>query len=758
MPVPSPVVPIVLLCLLVAGAALAVRERASRGLRPLLADLAWLLPSVAALVAMAIWLGTGLYEDEDDWLPVIALCAAAVVQGACALMRRPVLDALDAAQGRNGRASLVKGEAVRAVIAVAVILGSCALGWIALELPWNQQLLSIDPLYSSLELSLILGFLVLLYFVFQRRGVGVAVGVGALWFVGIAQFFVTTFKSASIMPGDLLALETAAAVGGGYVYAVDGPVLIGIACALAAIGACSFVAPSRPRGGEALFGNVVGNVVAALVVASLLWPGVTMDYEEELDMEVDYWASVSYFRAHGFIPSFVKVVQDLPIDRPEDYSDEAAAELEARYAAEYDAGAGSSARRLAAEEQFEQTRPSVICIMDESFSDLSFMNGLGVGYEGPAFYHNWQGTTLRGDLAVSVQGGSTCNSEFEFFTGASLAYVGSGKYPYTIYDLSEAPSVVRQFSELGYRTTAIHPERATNWNRAAAYQDLGFDEFIDIEDFEGAPRYHSGVTDGATFDKILEVLESSDGPQFIFGLTMQNHGGYQQRNIPESDLRGYAPAGFIPDAITELNEYLACIDATDRDLERFVSQLAELDRPVVLVFFGDHQPGTTRAIANVLFPDDDDLTHAVRVHQTTYAVWANYPIATGEAEAAGDAAAAGDATVAAEGAVDPTTVAVDEATAVDGVASEGAAEPMNQGVWDNTSPAYLAAMTLDAIGAPLTDFQKAQLAARAEIPAVSLVGTRLADGTWLENDSRRMADAYDDLSQITYLEFATKVE
>ena len=116
------------------------------------------------------------------------------------------------------------------------------------------------------------------------------------------------------------------------------------------------------------------------------------------------------------------------------------------------------------------------------------------------------------------------------------------------------------------------------------------------------------------------------------------------------------------------------------------------------------------------------------------------------------------ATVAAEGAADPTTVAVDEATAVDGVASEGAAEPMNQGVWDNTSPAYLAAMTLDAIGAPLTDFQKAQLAARAEIPAVSLVGTRLADGTWLENDSRRMADAYDDLSQITYLEFATKVE
>ena len=83
---------------------------------------------------------------------------------------------------------------------------------------------------------------------------------------------------------------------------------------------------------------------------------------------------------------------------------------------------------------------------------------------------------------------------------------------------------------------------------------------------------------------------------------------------------------------------------------------------------------------------------------------------------------------------------------------------MNQGVWDNTSTAYLAAMTLDAIGAPLTDFQKAQLAARAEIPAVSLVGTRLADGTWLENDSRRMADAYDDLSQITYLEFATKVE
>ena len=739
----DPKIPFVALLALIVAAVLVGRWRIVRKapLHPL--DFAWLLPAVAALVAAISWVGGGLYESTDDALAIYLLTIAALGEGACALARRPVLDALDV-DPEAGRPARLRGEAARAGIAVAALLGSCALSWVALELPWNSEILQIEAVYTALELTIILGLLTLLYFAFQRRGAGIAIGSVALCLVGIAQFFVARFKAAGIMPGDLLALGTAAEVSGGYTYSVNNLVVVSVCCALVACGLCAFVAPSRPRTREGLFGNVMGNVIALLVVGSLMWSGSTISIAWTFGTWVNYWDSLSTYRSHGFLPAFLMVLQDMPIARPEGYSDESAAQIEAGYVADYEATTGASARRAAAEQQFNETKPSIVCIMNESFSDLSIFDGLRSGYEGPAFYKSWQDTVLRGDLAVTVQGGGTCNTEFEFLTGVSLSYVGAGKYPYTLYELSSADSLPRQLSEQGYATTAIHPNLATNWNRKNVYNALGFDEFLDIDDFdEDAPRYHNGITDAATYDKVLEVLRESDDPQFIFAVTMQNHSGYNNGDIPADQLRNYAPEGLDANNTAALNEYLACIDASDRDLQYLVEQLQQLGRPVVLVFFGDHQPNFTPAIAQAFYPNADDLTRAVMTYQATYAVWANYPLATGDetADAAGGAGAVEDAAVGAAG--------------VEGTAADAAATT----TWDYTSPSYLAAMTLDVAGAPLTDFQKAQLAMRSQIPALSGVGTRLADGTWISSNNKdAMPQAYDDFAQITYLEFARKVE
>ena len=716
---PIPQIAALALSALVAAAVLVPRRRLAHARPAHLPDLLWLLPAVSALSAVLAWCGGGLYESASDPLALALLCLAALLEGACALLRRPALDALDALPGAD-RPARTRREAIRAGIALVALLGSCALAWLSLELPWNPDLLQIDPSFSTFEVLLVLGALAFLYFSCQRRGAGMAVGVVALSLVGLAQFFVTRFKSASIMPADLLALGTAAEVSGGYAFSVDSSVVLGLACALVAVGLCAFVAPSRPSTPDGAFGNVMGNALAALAVASLLWSGVTADPGKTLGVEVDYWDSVGSYREHGFLPSFVKVTQDLSIDRPEGYSDAEAAELEARYAAAYDEDAEKGGRREAATRQFNEERPSIVCVMDESFADLSFLDGLGVGYEGPEFYASWPGAALRGDLAVSVQGGGTCNTEFEFLTGVSLAFVGGGSYPYTLYDLSDAPSLPRQLASLGYKTTAIHPGKATNWNRASVYEELGFDEFIDVEDFAGARQVHGTIADGAAFDRTLEVLEEGEGPQFVFCLTIQNHGSYLQANVDEALRPGYSVEGLTSNQIFALNEYLACVSSTDRDLERFVGQLAELDEPVVLVFFGDHQPNITPRLVDALYPGADRLENALRAHQSTYAVWANYPLASAAEDDGAQAA----------------------------------------GVWDDASPAYLAAMVLDAIGAPLTDFQKVQLVARDELPAISTVGALLADGGWVADAtaSPRAAGAYEDLATITYLEFARAVE
>lgn len=699
------------------------------------ARLAWLAVPLVALAAAALWCGSGLYRGGAGEL--LALDLAALLSAAVTLGRGPLPEPLasrlsglgsrlqrhGAAGAGRARAGSAGAGARGALLSLALLAACAALGFLALELPYNEGLAAMGAGPVLLEMGLVAGILLFLLLLFQGRGAGLALGVALLWVAGLAQYFVLSFKGTAILPSDLLALDTAATVSGSYVYAVDGAVVLGLACVLLAAAFAQLkrpldIAPSRGRRFAARARAAAAAAALALLAGAMGLP----DYERDLGVDLNYWNMIESYRRHGMLTSFVAVFRDMPVEVPEGYADASARELEDAYVAEYDATRGASPERAAAEEQFAYTRPSVICIMNESFSDLSVYEGPTWGYAGAENFWSVSTALARGTADVSVMGAGTCNSEFEFLTGVSMAYVGDGKYPYLLYDLSEAPSLARQFSALGYETTAIHPNLATNWNRESVFEQLGFDEFVDSDEFQESPWYHSGRTDASTYDKILEILRESDDPQFVFDITMQNHSSYTQGNIPADQLRNYAPEGLDESTTAQLNEYLACIDASDRDLRYFVEQLSQLDRPVILLFFGDHQPGITPEIVETFYPGTDDLTQAALCYQSTYALWANYPIASG--------------TYAEDGSVVPAET-----------------------VWDYTSPAYLAAMMLDVSGAPLTELQKAQLALRDDLPALSIVGTRLADGSWIEaDDSRHMPDAYDDLAQITYLEFARKVE
>ena len=254
-------------------------------------------------------------------------------------------------------------------------------------------------------------------------------------------------------------------------------------------------------------------------------------YTDDLGVNVNAWSPLDDYHANGFVPSFVKLAQSMAMRPPEGYTEKGARELAARYATAYDEGPGADPARVAAEQQFAETQPALVVVVDESFSDLSVMSGASWGYAGPVRYNSVGDAVMRGSLAVSTSGGGTCNTEFEFLCGVSLGLVGQGIYPFSFFDLSEAPSLPRQFDALGYATVAMHPNLASNYNRMVVYPDLGFQEFLDIDDFEGAPWYHSGVSDAATFERILELLREDPGPQLIYDLTMQNHSAYNQNNL-----------------------------------------------------------------------------------------------------------------------------------------------------------------------------------------------------------------------------------
>ena len=457
------------------------------------------------------------------------------------------------------------------------------------------------------------------------------------------------------------------------------------------------------------------------------------------------------------------MVQNLAIPEPNDYTTESAQAAEEELAARYDSTRGASAERAAAMAQFDTEKPTVIAIMNETFADLSIFNGLNAGYTGPTYYNNLAGALQRGNLAVSVHGGGTCNTEFEFLTGNSLGFIGGNKYPYMLYDFSNVASLPQQFKELGYTTTAMHPQNPVNWNRSTVYQAMGFGEFLSDADFsgqEGAWSLHAGLSDASTYDRIIQLLNENANPQFIFDVTMQNHGGYDAIDIPEEYLVPGATDALAENGAlqTQATEYLGLINASDQALESFLTQLTQLDRKVAVVFFGDHQPGFSGAINDMIFPGEDELAHNTRLYETTYFMWTNYEVAgTGiDGVVDGIGAAATDETT-----TDPYAYAtLDEwGWPTDIAATQPGAGAADATAWTTAGPSTLAAQLLDRIGAPLTLYQRAQLGATQEVIAVSLNGYLGADGTWyeLDNTESLYAATVDKWRRTQYLEFAERV-
>lgn len=568
------------------------------------------------------------------------------------------------------------GRFAHPLIACVILLFLAGAGaTLGLEIPSNHNLLWMYPLCLLLEWSLITAIMAGVFFISQRRHTPPAVVAVLMSILGIVEYFIITFKSMPIAPGDISALSTAMAVAGtGYSYILSPFCLYGMAFMAISVQLCRMAAmlrPQRDRGDRrALLINLMVGIACLVGVGAHV---TLVDYYNTLSIQVYTWRPLESYYRQGFLPSFISGAQTIKPPVPEGYSVEDAKELISDYAGRYDAGQGATVERSQAAAQFEDEKPTVITIMNETFSDLSIYQNLHANYQGPQFFKSLSDTLQRGVLYVSAFGGGTCNTEFEYLTGNSMAFLGTGTYPYTIYDLTRTETLSQQFKDLGYDTTAIHPNHGTNWNRENVYNAFGFDSFLTIQDFQDAEKLRGMVTDAATYDKILQMLDENPNPQFIFDVTMQNHSGYDTGLIPADKQVNYVIDG-ISDP--EVNEYLALIEESDRALEDFVNQLRKIDRKVILVFFGDHQPFFPDDYNEAWFANEDAAIHNERLWQTDYIIWANYDVAGRDQES--------DV--------------------------------------DDLSINYLGSVLMNLIGAPMSGYQKAHITLREALPAINATG------------------------------------
>lgn len=240
--------------------------------------------------------------------------------------------------------------------------------------------------------------------------------------------------------------------------------------------------------------------------------------------------------------------------------------------------------------------PHVLVVLSESFSDPTWLEGLTIDPDPlPEFRRLASGTNGCAVHTVSpIFGGYTCNAEFEVLTGIAMATLPERIVPHRHGFNGQVPSLPSVFKEQGYATIAVHPFLSAFWNRNLVYPRIGFDRFIHIDTMRNREVKGKFISDNAAADEVIALLEEADAPTFLLLITMQNHSPYGDRRYGEVETNSVAVTSPALHA-DSVRDYVHGLRDADAMLGKLTRHLAGLDRRVVLLFLGDHQPNLVPA-------------------------------------------------------------------------------------------------------------------------------------------------------------------
>ena len=272
--------------------------------------------------------------------------------------------------------------------------------------------------------------------------------------------------------------------------------------------------------------------------------------------------------------------------------------------------------------------PNIIVIMDESFVDFRVL-GNEVKTQEPVmpFFDSMSDNTIRGYALASVFGGGTANSEYEFLTGNTMGFIADGATVYQLYLHGKTYSMASSLADIGYTCFATHPYNAANWERNRVWPLLGFDKVSFIDDYEQENLCRGMVSDQEMFEYIAKQFEDNihAEPLFLFGVTMQNHGGYtyndDSESVPMLRLEGYT------NNYPEAEQYLGLIKESDTALEWLIHYFENEESPTVILFFGDHYPRMDMQFYNEIHGGPfAGLSEQQLLYTVPFIVWANFDI------------------------------------------------------------------------------------------------------------------------------------
>ena len=536
---------------------------------------------------------------------------------------------------------------------------------------------SIPFLYLVLDIIVYYVIYVLFLLIFNSiRGASICMIIVTAVF-GILNYELTLFRSMSFIASDIYSFVTAVSVANTYQVQID------VDTAEYFLMALVLVALLLKLDKVKLFkwkGRIIYTLVSCMIFAGFTQVYVYSDYLENIGVDFRVYRPQYKYRYYGTLLTTMRTFGYLHVTQPEGYSVNAVKKITKQYTENESTetqenntstentsanatstiknaetttsvtnasaaitsakvGTQTSDTQVSSSTQTQNTatqkkttkKPNVIAIMNESFADLKAVGDLQVSQDYMPFFRKLTKNTIKGYTYSSVFGGNTANSEFEFMTGNTLAFLPDNSVPYQLFLRSKTAGLTYTLKNQGYSPCyALHPFYKTGYSRYKVYPLMGFDKFYTSDNFSvftDTVNYH--ITDSEDYKKLISLYENrtdKDKPFYLFNVTMQNHGSYDGSTLEtgddvqiEGDLQSYSKA----------EQYLNMIKMSDKALKELVHYFEKVDEPTVIVFFGDHQPDLDETFYNRLLHTDiqklegEDLE---QLYKVPFLIWANYDI------------------------------------------------------------------------------------------------------------------------------------
>lgn len=424
----------------------------------------------------------------------------------------------------------------------------------------------------------------------------VVIGAAILELLSVANGLVYQFRGKELLSFDVLSFATAMNVVDQYSATITASMFFGWALwALALFAQFSFpplraAKPIRVR-------------IAALILVVFSSYSV-LSLSEEIQTELwDTRGSV----VNGYYLNFLLSIRDSAVEKPDGYSAK---------------NLPQSAEPL----QTEGDHPNIIVIMNEAFSDFRVFGGdLNTNIPVLPYYDALMKESVHGYALASIFGGNTSNSEFEFLTGHTMAFLPTGSVAYQQFIQEKMYALPHLMNTYGYHSIATHPYHANGWSRKRNYPLFGFAESTFLDSYPNEKLLRTYVSDQEMYEFMLEKLENKESsPLFLFGVSMQNHGGY-----------GYTGEDFVktisltdyPEQFPRAEQYLSSLHESDNALRYLIEKLRDYPEDTVVLMFGDHLPRVENALFEALNGGSlDTLEEQMEQYSVPFFIWANYDL------------------------------------------------------------------------------------------------------------------------------------